>query len=176
MQRPVTRLTTTGLAAHVFFELGAGVEMPFASVLGPRRAAAFWAISTGTAWHQAGRRSSRADGAFAAVNGLGLTAVAGHLLAWPTRRIWFGLPWLKECEGLGPEAMPAYNSILYGSAVAAAIGALRENRSAPRWVPIVALAMAPVLAVVQRREFARLRDQARRRPSWWNRRLQQASR
>lgn len=176
MQRRLTRLATSGLAAHVFFELAAGVEMPLASFLRPGRAAAFWAASTGTVWHQAGRRSSRVDPLFSAVNGLGLAAVAGHLLAWPAQRTRLGLPWLESCEGMGPEAMLIYNPILYGSALAATAGLLRENRSAPPWVPMACLAMAPVLAASQRGEVARLREQARTRPGWWNRRLRSSRR
>jgi hypothetical protein len=38
------------MAGHVFFELGAGVGMPFASVLGPVPAAGLWAA--GSAWVQ----------------------------------------------------------------------------------------------------------------------------
>ncbi len=47
VRRPWTRLAGAAMAGHVFFELGAGVGMPFASVLGPLPAAAVWATATG---------------------------------------------------------------------------------------------------------------------------------
>src|SRR3954447_22116074 len=58
--RPWTRLASTALAGHVFFELGAGVGMPFASVLGPVPAAACWAA--GTLQVQRAARSPGLDG------------------------------------------------------------------------------------------------------------------
>jgi hypothetical protein len=46
VRRPLTRLTAAATAAHVFFELFAGVGMPLASLLGPApAAAALWAGS-----------------------------------------------------------------------------------------------------------------------------------
>jgi hypothetical protein len=61
---------------------------------------------------------------------ISLAAVVGHLSAWPRRRTRFGLPWLKDCEGLGPELMPLYNPILYASGAAALGALLVENRTA----------------------------------------------
>jgi hypothetical protein len=169
--RPLTRLATAGLAAHVFFELGAGVGMPTASVLGPVPAAGLWALTSGTLWHTAGTRPASSDGVFAVANGIGLAAVLAHLRGWPSRRSRLGLPWLRECEGMGPELMPYYNPILYVSGLAALGALLRENRSAPRYLPLLALGLMPVLIVTQHAEHWRLRDLARRRPGWWNRRL-----
>jgi hypothetical protein len=41
----------------------------------------------------------------AVVNGLSLAAAVGHLAGWPRRRTRLGLPWLTDCEGLGPGLM-----------------------------------------------------------------------
>jgi hypothetical protein len=172
-RRPLTRLSTCALAAHVLFELAAGVAMPGASVLGPARAGAAWATGLTVVWRSAGSRSTSADRALALWNGVGVAAVGAHLLAWPTRRTRAGLPWLCDCEGLGPELMRVYNPILYVSGVAAAAAIVRENRSASRLLPVLAVAVIPALAVAQRAEHERLRAIADRHPAWWNRRLQE---
>jgi len=65
MRRPWTRLAGAAMAGHVFFELGAGVGMPFASVLGPAPAAALW--TTATAWLQRAAGDPSRDTALAAV-------------------------------------------------------------------------------------------------------------
>jgi hypothetical protein len=171
--RPLTRLSTCALAAHVFVELAAGVGMPGASVLGPARAGATWATGFAVIWRSAGARSTSAERALALWNGFGAAAVGAHLIAWPTRRTRIGLPWLCDCEGLGPELMRVYNPILYVSGVAAAAAIVRENRSASRLLPILAMTLTPALAVAQRVEHRRLRAIADQRPAWWNRRLQE---
>ena len=171
--RPLTRLSTCALAAHVLFELVGGVGMPAASVLGPARAGAAWATGFAVVWRSAGARSPSAERALALWNGFGVAAVGAHLLAWPTRRTRAGLPWLCDCEGLGPELMRVYNPILYVSGVAAAAAIVGENRSASRGLPILAMALTPALVVAQRVEHRRLRAIAEQHPAWWNRRLQQ---
>ena len=169
VRRPWTRLASAAMAGHVFFELGAGVGMPFASVLGPLPAAAVWATATGAVQKAAGSPSR--DTTLAVVNGAGLAAAVAHLAGWPRRRTRLGLPWLTDCEGLGPELMRWYNPIVYAGGVAAAAALVRENRAAPRWARLVPLLLVPALVRVQHVEHQRLRRLAVRRPGWWNRRL-----
>jgi hypothetical protein len=168
-RRPWTRLAGAAMAGHVFFELGAGVGMPFASVVGPAPAAAGWTAGTIALQRAAG--SPRHDTALAVVNGLSVAAAAAHLAGWPRRRTRLGLPWLTECEGLGSELMRWYNPIVWTGGVAAAVGVLAENRAAPRWAGLLPLALVPALIRVQHGEHERLRRLAARRPGWWNRRL-----
>ena len=168
-RRPWTRLGTVGAGAHVFYELLAGVAMPFASRLGPGTAAVFWASSTAAAYHHAGRQPGSRDPAFAVLNGAYLSAVIAHFLAWP-RTTKAGLPWLTECEGLTGPVIAPYNAILHVSAVGA-IGGLVENRRAGAWGALVPVVVVPWLLREQRREFGRLLVQAREHPGWWNRRL-----
>ena len=171
LRRPWTRLASVALAGHVYFELAAGVGMPSASVLGPAPAAAAWAAGTGWVQRAAGSSSSR-DTALAVVNGTGLAAVVAHLAGWPRRRTRLGLPWLTDCEGLGPALMRWYNPLVHAGGVAALIALIAENRTAPRWAGPAPLALVPVLIAVQHAEHRRLRELARRQPGWWNRRLQ----
>jgi hypothetical protein len=68
-----------------------------------------------------------------------------------------------------------YNVVLQLSWVAA-IGGIAENRRGRWWAAVVPAVVVPVLAREAPRELARLTEQARERPSWWNRRLQPADR
>jgi hypothetical protein len=169
-RRPWTRLGTVGAGAHVFYELLAGVGMPFASRLGPGTATAFWAGGTVATYRQAGRQPASRDAVFAAANGLYLSAVISHFLGWPrtTRR---GLPWLTECEGLSGPVIAPYNVILHVSGVAAIVGLVAENRRTAAWGAVVPAFAVPLLLRAQRQEFNRLVAQAGQEPGWWNRRL-----
>ena len=164
-----TRLGTLGAGAHVFYELAAGVGMPFASWVGPRAAATLWSTGTVVAFREAGRQPRSHDPAFAALNATFLSAVIAHFAGWPRTRI-AGLPWLTECEGLTGPVIAPYNVILYISGVAA-LGGLAENQRGRVLAVLVPVVLVPVLVSGQRWEFSRLRAQARRQPGWWNRRL-----
>jgi len=166
--RPFTRVATLGLAGHVSFELAAGVGLPLASVIGPVPAAGLCAASTASTLRAEERRPRTEDRLFGLVNGFGIAAVIAHYSAWPRRRTRTGLPWLADCEGLGPELMPA---IPYVSGSAALAGLLRESRGGRLLGGALAVGIVPVLMAGQRWEFRRLQDQAQRRPQWWNRRL-----
>lgn len=169
--RPLTKAVVAGNAAHAMVELLAGVGMPGASVTGPAPAAVGWAVGSGWLWRTAGRGRPRHDTALAVFAALSLAAVTAHLTAWPRRRSRIGLPWLTDCEGLGPEFMPVYNPVLYATAAAAVGALLREVRSAHPVAPATALFLVPLLQAVQHSEHERLKQQAAQQPSWWNRRL-----
>jgi hypothetical protein len=162
------------MAGHVFFELVAGVGMPSASLVGPLTAATAWAVGTGTAWRAAGTRPSGGDPAFAVLNSVSLAAVIAHLTGWPRRRTRLAIPWLTDCEGLGPRLMPYYNPILYVSGAAAVAALLLENESAPWRLPLLTLPLVPLLVAAQRTEHRRLKAIAAAHPAWWNRRLAEA--
>jgi hypothetical protein len=170
-RRPWTRVGSVGIAAHVFYELAAGVGMPFASRLGPVPAAVCWGAGSAIAFRQAGRQPPSRDAAFAALNGGFLSAVIAHFAGWPRTKL-AGLPWLTECEGLTGAPIQPYNVILHVSGVAA-VGGLAENRRGRVLGVVIAAVLVPWLIGEQHRELGRLRAQARRRPGWWNRRLAQ---
>jgi hypothetical protein len=169
----MTRLATAGVAAHLSFELAAGVGMPFASLVGPFPAAGLWAGYTGGVWRAAASKADSADQVLTVVNAVHLSAVIAHFLGWPRRRTRWGLPWLLDCEGLGPALMPFYNPILHVSGAAAICALITENRTASKAVTaLVVITSVPVLIIGQRWEFRRLLRRAHREPQWWNRRLQ----
>lgn len=169
-RRPWTRTGAVAVGAHVFYELGAGVAMPYASRIGPVPAATLFGAGSALAFREAGRQPATQDTAFSVLNGMFLSAVLGHFSSWP-RTTLAGFPWLVECEGLTGRLMPAYNAILYTSGIAA-IGGLVENRRGGLWGALVPAVLVPLMRIETPREYARLRAQARRRPRWWNRRLQ----
>ena len=173
VHRRWTRAGSLAVGAHVFYELGAGVAMPLASRLGIAPAAALYGTATAVSYREAGRRPASADTAFNALNGLYLGLVLGHAVSWPRR--WAGAPWLTECEGLQGRVLTPYNVVLQVSWIAA-IGGIAENRRGRWWAAVVPALVVPVLAREAPREFARLTEQARERPRWWNRRLQPTER
>jgi hypothetical protein len=169
--RPWTQAAIVGLAAHVFLELAAGVGIPGASLVGPGPAAVAWVGGTRVVWRIARRTAAPGDQALNVYNGLALTAVVAHYVAWPRKRTRIGVPWLTECEGLRGDVMPAYNLILLGSGGAALIALVRENRSASGALGLAPLLLVPLFVRVQHGEYDRLAKIAEQRPAWWNRRL-----
>lgn len=171
-RRPLTRLAIAGLGGHLAFELGAGVGLPVSGVVGAGPSAIGFAATMGAGFHHAGRLGPKGDLAFSLANGLGIAAVASHLLAWPRRRTRLGIPWLVDCEGLGPELMPWYNPLLYGPSAIAALALATENRSASRRPALLfAAAIVPLLVPLQRLDFASRQRRAASRPDRWHRRL-----
>lgn len=169
-RRPWTRLGTLAIGAHLLYELASGVAVPLASRVGVGPAASLYSAMTALCLREAGRRPQSQDTVFAVVNGAYLSAVIGHFTTWPRTTV-AGLPWLTECEGLHGRLMPAYNAILYVSGVAAVAGLVENRRGAVTGALVPAL-LVPVLVRAAPREYERLILQARRRPRWWNRRLQ----
>jgi hypothetical protein len=169
-RRPWTRLATAALAGHVFFELAAGVGLPGASVLGPAPAALLWTAATVRMQRAAG--SPAADAGMAVANATGLAAALAHQAGWPRRWTQVGLPWLTDCEGLGPELMRWYNPVVHLGGAASLLALLTENRDAPRRLLLLPPVLVPLLVRLQHAEHERLKELARRRPAWWNRRLQ----
>jgi hypothetical protein len=167
LSRPWTRAATLATGAHLFYELLAGVAVPFASRLGPVGAAAGWAGVTVAAHRQAGRRGPAWNPVFAVLDGAYLSAVLAHFAGWP--RLRSALPWLTECEGLRGPVIAPYNVVLHVSGITAVRGLLENRRAVGALVPLV---LGPALVRAQRREYRRLLAQARHRPGWWNRRLQ----
>ncbi|MGY1601763.1 hypothetical protein [Geodermatophilus sp. SYSU D00815] len=166
-RRPWTRLASAALAGHVGFELAAGVGLPLASVVGPAPAALLWAGATAGVQRAAGSPSAGAG--LALVNATGLAAALAHLAGWPRRWTRVGLPWLLDCEGLGPELMRWYNPVVHLGGAASLVAALTEDRR--RWPLLLVPALVPGLVRLQHAEHERLRARACRRPGWWNRRL-----
>ena len=84
-------------------------------------------------------------------------------------------PLLDEAEGLRPEAMPAYNAIIWTWGLSAAGALVRETRRRDLAAALLGVATAFALRPSARHHFVWVREQARVRPAWWNRALVQRS-
>lgn len=169
--RPLTTVSVLGVAAHIFYELGCGVGMPLASVLGPRLAAATWSGATGALLVSARRPGRARDVGFVLFHGASLSVALGHLSGWPRRHLGLPVPWLSTCEGLGGRLMPAYNVILYTCAASAVAALVRENGSASRSFALPPVLLFRLLARTQHAEYDRMVEDAHRQPRWSYRRL-----
>ncbi len=109
--------------------------------------------------------------AVALLNGAGLAGAVTHYLAWPIR--WKGgLPVLQEgAEGLTRGWTRWYNVLLYAWGMAAGAAVLLETPGEVRSWSLAGVGAAPLVAVASHRKRDWAREQARIRPSWWNRAL-----
>ncbi|HCP61971.1 MAG TPA: hypothetical protein DIU14_05800 [Actinobacteria bacterium] len=173
--RPLHAATAVGATLHHGFELAAGVGLVFQPYLGLAGASAMWGTLF-PAWLVVSMRGSRRwDPLLAFAAGMSLGAAVLHFSLWPwsVRR---GLPWLREAEGLRPEHLRAYNSVLYGwASVAAAALAFETPRRSRGWA-VAGFAATVPLRRTARYHFRWLREEARTHPAWWNRALVEAAR
>jgi hypothetical protein len=169
-RRPLHLITSFATMAHHGFELGAGTGLIMQPELGLAGSAAFWGVTL-PAWSVAAARGSdRWDRPLAIVAGLGLGGAVVHFTLWPST--WrFGLPLLREAEGLTPGHLPPYNAILYVWGLAAAAALAKETPPAARRWAMVGFATAFAVRPNVRRHFDWLQHQARNHPAWWNRAL-----
>jgi len=167
--RPLTVAAAAGTAAHHGFELANGVGLVFQPELGLPAAAALWTAQL-VGWAAlANRAGARADAALALFDGASLAGAAVHFLLWPWRTGPLRLPVLSEAEGLSPRLLPAYNTILWAWAAAAAASLVWEiPRGSRRWA-LVGLGSLPGFAVSARHHFRWIKEQAAVDPAWWNR-------
>jgi len=161
-------LALAGTAGHHCFERWAGVGMVLEPLLGRRRTNLFWTAIfswwlTEALTGREGAGAWRAWGAGASVAG-----AAVHFADWPWSLKWGFLPWLDAAEGLTPERVPAYNTILWVWLVGGVASGLGETeRGDRRWL-LLGLATAPGLRASARHHFAWAREQARRDPESWS--------
>ncbi len=170
MRRPWSTLTCAAAATHHAFELACGVGLVFQPYLGMTGASMLWG-SVFPAWFGVARRGSgRWDRPLAYAAGMSVGGAVLHFALWPwsTRR---GLPLLDEAEGLPPEAMPAYNAIIWIWGASATVALVRETRRRDLPLALFGALSAFGLRPSARRHFDWVREQARVRPAWWNRAL-----
>jgi hypothetical protein len=175
VRRPLAAAAVVATAAHHTFELAAGVGLVWQPQLGLAGAAALWGVQL-PAWAAVAARGGRRwDPAVAVLSGAALAGAAVHYTVWPWRWGRLGIPRLTEAEGLRPELLGAYNTILRVWAVAAAASLIAEIEGRRRWWGAVGVAAMPVLRASARHHFEWAAEQARLRPAWWNRGLRPSS-
>ena len=167
LRRPFGAGSTLGLLAHHAFETRAGVGLVFEPQLGRRGALALW----GTYFPLmllASTREERVAGHLLAFNaGIGVAGVLVHFRAWPWS-LHGGVPLLDEAEGLRPDQLPAYNSVLWAWMACSALSLLAETRSGSRRFAAAGLLSFPVSLASARHHFRWAREQARLQPERWS--------
>jgi hypothetical protein len=98
-------------------------------------------------------------------------AIAGslvHFAGWPWSLRLGVFPWLDEAEGLPPEQLTAYNTILWAWMVGGVGGVVAETRREHLKFAAAGVATAPLLLVSARHHFKWAREQAERDSQSWS--------
>lgn len=169
--RPLHAATILTGACHHAFELGAGVGLVFQPELGLGGAALLWSTAFPAALATAWRGGPWAERPLAACAGVNLAAAVVHFTVWPFELR--PLPVLSEAEGLPRAMLGPYNAVLLAwicAGLAAFVAEVPGGRR--RWA-----VAGFVCALPFRRNLCHhlgwMRAQARERPAWWNRALQE---
>lgn len=167
-RRPFTFLTALGTAAHHTFEVRAGVGLVFEPFIGRRGAVAMWATGlpawAAAAWLGEGEAIEK----WLALNtGAGLAGGIVHFVEWPWE-LRGGIPFLIEAEGMTPERLPPYNTILQLWVLAGAFALAWETpRHARRWA-LAGLLLGEPLRRSAVHHFRWAHEQAERDPERWS--------
>jgi hypothetical protein len=166
--KPLNALACLGTAAHHGFERWAGVGVFLEPWLGRRRTNALWTAQL-TGWlAQALRPSPRAEPLLAFNAGTALAGAIVHFVDWPwSPRLGF-LPWLDQAEGLPPERLAAYNTVLWTWLVASLGSIALETEPGDRRYALAGAATGPLLLASARHHFRWAREQAEREPERWS--------
>jgi hypothetical protein len=167
-RRPFTVLTALGTAAHHTFEVRAGVGLVFEPFLGRRGAVAMW-VGGLPAWAAA---AWLGDGEaiekwIALNNGAGLAGGIVHFVEWPWE-LRSGIPFLVEAEGMTPERLPPYNTILQLWVLAGALALLLETPPHARRWALAGLLLGEPLRRSAVHHFRWAKEQAERDPGHWS--------
>jgi hypothetical protein len=167
-RRPFTTLTALGTAAHHTFEIRAGVGLVFEPFIGRRGALAMWATGL-PAWATAAwlGEGEPLEKWLALNNGAGLAGGIVHFVEWPWE-LRSGVPFLVEAEGMTPERLAPYNTILQLWVLAGALAlALETPRHARRWA-LAGLLLGEPLRRSAVHHFRWAHEQAERDPERWS--------
>jgi hypothetical protein len=167
LRRPFAAGSTLGLLAHNAFETRAGVGLVFEPQLGRRGAYALWAALIPLGLLAAVRSGRFAERLSAYNAGVGLAGVAVHFAAWPWS-LHGGLPMLDEAEGLRPDQLPTYNSVLWAWGISSALSLLTETEPGSRRFALAGMLNFPILLASAEHHFRWAREQARREPERWS--------
>lgn len=176
-RRPLTALTALGTAAHHAFEVRAGVGLVFEPFIGRRGAVALWSVGLPTwavaAWLGGGESIEKW---LALNNGAGLAGGLVHFVEWPWELRGPIPPHLVEAEGMTPELLGPYNTILQLWVLAGALAlAVETPRHARRWA-LAGLLLGEPLRRSAVHHFRWAHEQAEREPERWSPMLREQAR
>ncbi len=166
--KPLSLLAALGTAAHHGYELRAGVGLVFEPFLGRRRTVAMWLVALPFWAWRAARPAPRDEPLLAFQAGVAIAGATVHFVEWPWSPRWGVLPWLDEAEGLRPDQLAAYNTILWLWMAGGVGSALLETRRVDRKWVAAGIATAPALLASARHHFGWAREQAQREPERWS--------
>jgi hypothetical protein len=166
--KPFNVLAALGTAAHHAFERRAGVGVFLEPWLGRRNTNLFWSAVM-PFWLYRALRVRRRDEKLLAFNaGVAVAGAVVHFSEWPwsLRRGFF--PWLDEAEGLPPDQLTAYNTILWGWLAGGLGSVLAETKGEDLKFAAAGVATAPLLRASARHHFKWAREQAQKDPESWS--------
>ncbi len=175
-RRPLTALTALGTAAHHAFEVRAGVGLVFEPFIGRRGAVALWSAGL-PAWAAAAwlGRGEPIEKWLALNNGAGLAGGLVHFVEWPWE-LRGPIPQLVEAEGMTPELLGPYNTILQLWVLVGALAlAVETPRHARRWA-LAGLLLGEPLRRSAVHHFRWAHEQAEREPERWSPMLREQAR
>jgi hypothetical protein len=166
--RPFNFLASLGTAAHHGFERWAGVGVFLEPWLGSRKTNAFWCAVMPFWFYRAFRPRERDEPLLAFNAGVAIAGALVHFSEWPWSLRLGVFPWLDEAEGLPPEQLTAYNSILWGWLLGGVASVIAETKRDDLKFAAAGVATAPLLRASARHHFKWAREQAQRDPESWS--------
>lgn len=166
--KPLNALAAIGTSAHHAFERWAGVGVFLEPWLGRRRTNLFWSAAMPFWLYRALRPRKRDEKLLAFNAGVAVAGSLVHFSEWPWSMRFGFFPWLDEAEGLPPERLTAYNSILWGWLLGGVGSIAAETKREHLKFAAAGVATAPLLRASARHHFAWAREQAQRDPKAWS--------
>jgi hypothetical protein len=167
--KPFNALAAIGTAAHHGFERWAGVGVFLEPWLGRRKTNLFWSVVM-PLWLYSALAGRHRDEPLLAFNaGVAIAGALVHFTDWPWSLRMGVFPWLDQAEGLPPERLTAYNTILWGWLVGGVASVVAETRRSHLKFAAAGVATAPLLRASARHHFQWAREQAERDPESWSR-------
>lgn len=166
--KPFNALAALGTAAHHGFERWAGVGVFLEPWLGRRKTNLVWSIALPIWLHRALAGGKRDEPLLAFNAGVAVAGAIVHFTEWPWSLRLGIFPWLDRAEGLPPERITAYNSILWGWLLGGVGSVVAETSREHFKFAAAGVATAPLLRASARHHFEWAREQAERDPASWS--------
>jgi hypothetical protein len=166
--KPFNALAAIGTAAHHGFERWAGVGVFLEPWLGRRKTNLFWSAVMPLWLYSALAGRDRDEPLLAFNAGVAIAGALVHFTNWPWSLRLRVFPWLDQAEGLPPERLTAYNTILWGWLIGGVGSVAAETRRRHLKFAAAGVATAPLLRASARHHFQWAREQAERDPESWS--------
>ncbi len=166
--KPFNALAALGSAAHNGFERRAGIGVFLEPWLGRRATNLLWSVTLPFWLYRALAGGERDEPMLAFNAGVAIAGSVVHFAGWPWSRRLGIFPWLDEAEGLPPEQLTAYNTILWGWLLGGLGSVVAETEPEHLKFAAAGVATAPLLLTSARHHFKWAREQAARDPQSWS--------